>query len=67
MGSKSKDASSKLHEKHQTILADLLRNEDNKFCVDCLAKGNNRIFLCLVQQLIIIGDLKLSTETPLSL
>lgn len=37
--SKSKDASSKLHEKHQTILANLLRDEDNKYCADCLAKG----------------------------
>ena len=37
--SKSKDPSSKLHEKHQTILADLLRDEDNKYCADCMAKG----------------------------
>ena len=37
--SRSKDASSKLHEKHQTILADLLRDEDNKYCADCLSKG----------------------------
>lgn len=37
--SKSKDLSSKLHEKHQAILADLLRDEDNKYCADCMAKG----------------------------
>lgn len=37
--SRSKDAASKLHEKHQTILADLLRDEDNKYCADCMAKG----------------------------
>lgn len=41
--SKSKDASSKLHEKHQTILADLLRDEDNKYCADCKAKGTSYI------------------------
>jgi len=38
--SRSKDASSKLHEKHQMILADLLRDEDNKYCADCMAKGD---------------------------
>ena len=32
-------ATSKLHEKHQTILANMLREEENKFCADCLAKG----------------------------
>lgn len=41
--SKSKDVPSKLHEKHQAILADLLRDEDNKYCADCMAKG-----MCLV-------------------
>ena len=39
--SRSKDSSSKLHEKHQTILADLLRDEDNKYCADCMAKGED--------------------------
>ena len=37
--SRSKDGSNKLHEKHQMILADLLRDEDNKYCADCMAKG----------------------------
>ena len=37
--SKSKDASSKLHEKHQLILADLLRDDGNKYCADCMVKG----------------------------
>lgn len=41
MGSKAKDAAAKLHEKHQTILADLLRDEENRFCADCKAKGKN--------------------------
>jgi stromal membrane-associated protein len=47
--SRSKDASSKLHEKHQAILADLLRDEDNKYCADCLSKGEfDREWLTLV-------------------
>ena len=29
----------KLHEKHQLILANMLREEENKFCADCHAKG----------------------------
>lgn len=46
MGSKAKDASSKVHERNQTILADLLRDEDNRYCADCMAKGerNRMIF-----------------------
>ena len=36
---REKEKSQKLHEKHQTILADMLREEDNKYCADCLAKG----------------------------
>lgn len=31
--------SGKVHEKHQLILANMLREEENKFCADCLAKG----------------------------
>ena len=31
---------SKLHEKHQLILANMLREEENKFCADCRAKGD---------------------------
>ena len=30
---------SKLHEKHQTVLANMLREEENKLCADCHAKG----------------------------
>ena len=36
---REREKSQKLHEKHQTILADMLREEDNKYCADCLAKG----------------------------
>jgi len=39
MAAKTQEA--KLHEKHQTILADLLREEDNRCCADCTAKGKN--------------------------
>ena len=38
----SAKAGSKLHEKHQIILANMLREEGNKFCADCLAKGTQR-------------------------
>ena len=34
-----KDKQKSLHEKHQSILSALLRDEDNKYCVDCDAKG----------------------------
>ena len=30
---------SKVHEKHQLILANMLREEENKYCADCHAKG----------------------------
>ncbi len=43
--SRNKEASSRLHEKHQVILADLLRDEDNKYCADCMAKGNQFVWL----------------------
>lgn len=28
-----------LHQKHQAILSKLLKDDDNKYCVDCDAKG----------------------------
>ena len=43
--SRGKEAPGRVHEKHQLILADLLREEDNRFCANCLCKGtveNNR-------------------------
>ena len=39
----SKEVASRLHEKHQTILADLLREEENRYCADCLAKGERGV------------------------
>ena len=39
MATRGKDQAAKLHEKHQTILMDLLRDEDNRYCADCMAKG----------------------------
>lgn len=48
MGSRNKEGSSKLSDKHQIILADLLTNEDNKFCADCLAKGVFPMFVFLI-------------------
>ena len=35
----SKQQSKEQHEKHQAILSRLLKDEDNKYCVDCDAKG----------------------------
>ncbi|CAI8057012.1 Stromal membrane-associated protein 1 [Geodia barretti] len=43
----------KLHEKHQLILANMLREEENRFCADCHAKGprwaswNLGVFMCI--------------------
>ncbi|XP_035666849.1 stromal membrane-associated protein 1-like isoform X2 [Branchiostoma floridae] len=50
---KEREREKKLNEKHQAILAQLLREEDNKYCVDCEAKGprwaswNLGLFLCI--------------------
>ncbi|XP_066274843.1 stromal membrane-associated protein 1-like isoform X4 [Branchiostoma lanceolatum] len=52
-GEKEREREKKLTEKHQAILAQLLREEDNKYCVDCEAKGprwaswNLGLFLCI--------------------
>ena len=37
---KEKERNQRLHEKHQLILADMLRDEENKYCADCQAKGS---------------------------
>ncbi|XP_013793646.1 stromal membrane-associated protein 1-like [Limulus polyphemus] len=48
-----KEKQKQIQEKCQTILCQLLREEDNKYCVDCDAKGprwaswNLGIFLCI--------------------
>jgi len=40
MATKSeKDKQKTLHDKNQMILSGLLRDDDNKYCVDCDAKG----------------------------
>ncbi|CAL1547627.1 unnamed protein product [Lymnaea stagnalis] len=50
---KEKERSKELQEKFQAILSGLLKDEDNKYCVDCDAKGprwaswNLGIFLCI--------------------
>lgn len=43
--SRDKDRGQKLHEKHQLILANMLREEENKYCADCRAKGNDKLFI----------------------
>ncbi|XP_067005779.1 stromal membrane-associated protein 1 isoform X1 [Anabrus simplex] len=54
MSSKSeKDRQKQIQDRCQTLLATMLRDEDNKYCVDCDAKGprwaswNLGIFLCI--------------------
>jgi stromal membrane-associated protein len=48
-----KGANKALHDKHQRILADLLREEENKLCADCGGRGprwaswNLGVFLCI--------------------
>ena len=34
-----RDRQKALQDKHQMILSQLLKDEDNKYCVDCDAKG----------------------------
>ena len=41
-----KDKQKLIQEKCQTILAQMLRDEDNKYCVDCDAKGMLWNFYC---------------------
>ena len=36
---KQKEKEKKMQEKYQSVLARLLREEDNKYCIDCDAKG----------------------------
>jgi len=45
MATKSeKDKQKALHDKNQMILSGLLRDDDNKYCVDCDAKGWTLLF-----------------------
>lgn len=36
-----REKAQKLNEQHQAILSKLLREEDNKYCADCEAKGES--------------------------
>lgn len=54
MGSKTeKDKAKQLQDKCMSVLNTLLRDEDNKYCVDCDSKGprwaswNIGVFLCI--------------------
>uniref|UniRef100_A0A3Q3LQ46 Stromal membrane-associated protein 1-like n=1 Tax=Mastacembelus armatus TaxID=205130 RepID=A0A3Q3LQ46_9TELE len=48
-----REKAQKLNEQHQAILSKLLRQEDNKYCADCEAKGprwaswNLGVFMCI--------------------
>lgn len=52
-GRTEKDKQKAIQEKHQAILCELLKLDDNKYCVDCDAKGprwaswNLGVFLCI--------------------
>jgi hypothetical protein len=40
MSVRSEREKSKMQEKYQTILAQMLKEDDNRFCVDCDTKSN---------------------------
>jgi len=40
MSIRSEREKSKMQEKYQTILAQMLKEDDNRFCVDCDTKSN---------------------------
>lgn len=40
MALRSEREKSKMQEKYQAILSQMLKEEDNKYCVDCDAKSN---------------------------
>ncbi|KAM3834079.1 stromal membrane-associated protein 1-like [Diretmus argenteus] len=48
-----RERAQKLNEQHQVILSKMLREEDNKYCADCEAKGprwaswNLGVFMCI--------------------
>ncbi|KAK2113924.1 hypothetical protein P7K49_008190 [Saguinus oedipus] len=42
-----REKAQKLNEQHQLILSKLLREEDNKYCADCEAKGSSDVFAAL--------------------
>ncbi len=42
MASRSEREKSKIQEKYQVILSQMLREEDNKYCVDCDTKSKDR-------------------------
>lgn len=44
-----KDKAKQLQDKCQTVLNSLLRDEDNKYCVDCDSKGECPVFVFLVR------------------
>ena len=45
MSRTERDKAKAFQERHQAILSALLKDEDNKYCVDCDAKGENRFQL----------------------
>jgi len=50
MATKSeKDRQKTVHDKNQMILSALLRDDDNKYCVDCDAKGWEYVVVSLGQ------------------
>jgi len=49
-GKTEQDKQKAVQEKHQAILCELLRLDDNKYCVDCDAKGECLFFAGFVRE-----------------
>ena len=54
----SRDKQKELQEKHQSILSALLKDEDNKYCVDCDAKGKRTEQMTSADQVDSFDDMK---------
>lgn len=54
-----REKAQKQNEQHQAILSKLLREDDNKYCADCQAKGKRNTHA--------LTTIRLATHTPFAL